>query len=323
MTEPVVSVVMSVFNGEALLPFAMASVLGQEGIEFEVVVVDDGSTDRTADLLERYAADDARVRVLRQRNAGLTRALIWGCREARGTFIARQDVDDISTPGRLKKQAELLVADPTLAMVSSWVVYFGPRGEVLDEVRRTADAAQATRDLLESHSGVVHGSVMFRKEHYDKVGGYREEFYFAQDSDLWLRIGEVGRLAFVQETLYMLRISEKSLSSRYAAAQSQLGELSHECQKARRAGRAEESSLAAARCLRPDLIPDSKVDPYGVAGLWFLSRCLLSRRARRGLRYAFDYVRRRPLDPRGWASAAWGAVTARESGASVSVLGIG
>jgi glycosyltransferase involved in cell wall biosynthesis len=312
---------MSVFDAEALLPGAMASVLCQEGIDFEIVVVDDGSTDGTAALLERFAADDARVRVIHQVNAGLTKALIRGCREARGQFIARQDVDDLSLPGRLRKQAELLSADPTLAMASSWVGCLGPGDEVLSEVRRPADPDEATQGLLENYEGAVHGSVMFRRSHYQKVGGYREEFYFAQDSDLWLRMGEVGRIAFVQEVLYMLRISEKSLSSRYARVQARLGELSHACQQARREGRGESTALEEARQLRPGLIPPAEADPDGAGGLWFLSRSLLSRGDRRGLAYARRYVRRRPFDPRGWASVASGALTAWARGASFPASG--
>ncbi len=319
MSEPLVSVVMSVFNAERLLPEAMGGVLGQEGIEFEVVVVDDGSYDGSGELLDRYAAGDARVRVLHQENTGLTRALIRGCGEARGEFIARQDVDDVSLPGRFRKQAGLLLADPTLAMASSWVGSFGPGGEVLDEIRRTTDPDEATRGLLEEYEGVVHGSVMFRKADYEKAGGYREEFYFAQDSDLWLRMAEIGRLAFVQEVLYMLRISEKSLSSRYARVQARLGEISHECQRARQEGRSETPALVEALQLRPGLIPAARIDTHGAGGLWFLSRSLLSRGDRRGLDYALRYLRRRPFDPKGWASAAWGAIAAWKRAAPVFV----
>lgn len=316
MSDPLVSVVMSVYNAGGLLPTAMRSILAQQGVDFELVVVDDGSTDGSGEGLDRYASDDPRVRVLHQANAGLTKALIRGCREARGEFIARQDVDDVSLPGRLERQAGLLRSDPSLAMVSSWVATIGPEGEPLYETRRTTDPDEATCDLLEHGKGAVHGSVMFRRSLYEQVGGYREEFYFAQDSDLWLRLGEVGRLAFVPAFLYMLRISEKSLSSRYARAQARLGELSHECQRARREGRSESSHLAEARNLRPGLIPAATVDPHGSDGLWFLARCLLSRGDRRGLKYARRYLRLRPFEPKAWASAAWGTLTAWRQGVS-------
>lgn len=92
--SPTVSVVMSVFNGARYLSASIASILSQEDVDFELIIVDDGSTDATPGLLAEFAARDARVRVIRQDNSGITQALIRGCAAARGTFIARQDADD-------------------------------------------------------------------------------------------------------------------------------------------------------------------------------------------------------------------------------------
>ena len=108
-SSPLVSVVMSVFNGGDYLQTALESVLDQEGVDFEFVVVDDGSTDGSAAKLAEIARRDARVRVIRQENAGLTRALMRGCSEARGDFVARQDGDDLSCAGRLARQARVLL----------------------------------------------------------------------------------------------------------------------------------------------------------------------------------------------------------------------
>jgi GT2 family glycosyltransferase len=321
--ESKVSVVMSVFNGERHLHAALDSILDQKGLAFEFVVVDDGSTDGTPDILNRYARADPRIRVLRQENAGLTKALIRGCREAKGEFIARQDVDDLSLPGRLARQQALLAADPSLAMVSCGVGHIGPAEEHLFDHAGSSDADKATLDLLDNFCGPVHGSVMFRRSAYEMSGGYRWQFYFAQDSDLWLRIAEIGRIAYLPERLYLYRITESSIGSRWGVTQARLGNLSHVCRRARSQGLSEDQTLAAAQLLRPGLIPPAQSDPKGAAGLWFLSRCLLSKADRRGLKYASRYVARRPLDAKGWLSLVWGFLFAWHDGACNDVGGLG
>ena len=97
-TNPEVSVVMSVYNGASNLAATMDSILSQEGVELEFIVVNDGSTDETGEILDDYARRDDRVRVIHQENTGLTRALIRGCAAATGEFIARQDAGDVSLP---------------------------------------------------------------------------------------------------------------------------------------------------------------------------------------------------------------------------------
>jgi hypothetical protein len=321
--ESKVSVVMSVFNGEQHLHAALDSILDQEGVAFEFVIVDDGSTDGTPEILEQYARADSRIRILRQQNAGLTKALIRGCRESKGEFIARQDVDDLSLPGRLARQQALLAADPSLAMVSCGVGYIGPAGEHLFDSAGSPDAGKATLELLDNFCGPVHGSVMFRRSAYEMSGGYRWQFYFAQDSDLWLRIGEIGRIAYLPERLYLFRTTESSIGSRWRVVQARLGTLSHVCRQMRSQGLREDQTLAQAQLLRPGLVPPAQSDPKGAGALWFLSRCLLSKRDRRGLQYALRYVAHRPLDAKGWVSLVWGFLFAWRGGACNDVGGLG
>src|SRR5262245_4691373 len=111
---------MSVFNGGRTLGRSLESVLAGQDVELEVVVVDDGSTDDSGSLLGELASGDPRVRVLSQANAGLTDALIRACGAARGELIARQDADDVSAPGRLKRLAERLEREPGTAFAASW-----------------------------------------------------------------------------------------------------------------------------------------------------------------------------------------------------------
>src|SRR5688572_25519384 len=146
-STPEVSVVVSVYNGERHVRCSLESVLAQADVDLELIVIDDGSTDRTGAIIEDLAASDARVRHVRQQNCGLTQSLVLGCSMARGEFIARHDADDLSLPSRLAKQIALLRAFPKVSFVSCWTSALGPAGEVLFETRRPADP-QAAAALL-------------------------------------------------------------------------------------------------------------------------------------------------------------------------------
>jgi len=295
---PDVSVVMSVYNGAAYLRQGLESILAQEGVDFEFVVVDDGSTDDSPRILAEAAARDPRIRVLRQANTGLTRALIRACSEARGRFIARQDGDDLSLPGRLRRQVELLDADPSLCLVSSWGEVIGPGDEILLSYERPADPADATRLLLHGRVGPPgHGSVMFRRDVYEQVGGYRELFYYAQDSDLWLRMGLVGRIAYVQDVLYRYRVSPESISGRLHAAKQPYADLITELHEARLRGEDEAPILVAA-----DLRPRAAAPARSSADVtdYFIARCLFTRRDPRAHGYVRRALARNPRNLRAW-----------------------
>src|SRR5437660_937335 len=124
--HPDISVVMSACNGASHLTATVDSVLSQEGVELEFIVVNDGSKDETGNILDDYARRDARVRVIHQNNTGLTRALIRGCGAARGDFIARQDADDISLAGRLALQLDVLRNNKNVVMTSCGTRFIGP-----------------------------------------------------------------------------------------------------------------------------------------------------------------------------------------------------
>jgi Glycosyl transferase family 2 len=301
-TTPLVSVVTSVYNGGRLLEKSIRSVLEQAGVEFEVVAVDDGSTDASPQILDRLAAQEPRLRVLHQANTGLTRALVRGCAEARGRFIARHDADDLSRPTRLARQAAALLADSRLSFVSCGVEAIGPEDEVLYETAGPESPEQATDLLLNHRHGPQHGSVMFRKDRYLQAGGYRPSFYFAQDADLWLRLGETGLLAYERFCLYSLRITPERLSSLHEATQRRLGDIAHECRAARKKGLPEDEVLRLASALRPGQ-PGVRISRGNVATeLYFIGRCLLSRRDRRAARYFGDVLRRDPWSLRALVS---------------------
>lgn len=296
---PEVSVVMSAYNGERYLRAAVDSVLAQQGVDFEFIIVDDGSTDSTPAILAEVARLDPRVRVITQENAGLTRALIKGCSAARGRYIARQDCDDLSLPDRLRLQAEMLSADPRLSFVSSWAEVIGPGDERLLTFRRPGTAQAATDLLNHGRTGPPgHGSVMFRRDAYERVGGYRAIFYYAQDGDLWLRLATIGQLNYVQRVLYQYRVSAESISGRLHAAKMPYAELIDRLHAARQRGEDEAPIFARAALPRPGAT--RRGGSSAGSTMYFIARCLVRRRDPRAKGYLRACLRAEPSNLRAW-----------------------
>jgi glycosyltransferase involved in cell wall biosynthesis len=274
--RPDISVVMSVYNGARDLSKTVDSVLSQKGADFEFIVVNDGSTDQTPQILERYARQDSRVRVLHERNQGLTVSLIKGCAEARGKYIARQDAGDQSLPGRLVKQLEFIESQHGASFASCSTRYVGPKGEPLYEVVRQAQGA--TEDLLTLHLDKVRGpsshpSTIFYRDLYERVGGYRADFYFAQDLDLWIRLAERGAHAVMTDILYEAAIAVNSLSGRFRKEQIRTAGLILESARLRRSDLSDKGVLQAARRIRPSGL--GGVSRLGRAkSLYFIGMCL-------------------------------------------------
>ena len=246
MTGPRVSVVMAAYNGAAALSETLASILEQQGVEIEVICVDDGSTDATRELLAAAAVRDSRVRALSQPHEGLTSALIRGCAAARGEFIARQDVGDRSLAGRLAVQAAWLREDAAAAFVSCATRVMTDDGVPLYDVAR--DARRTPRGTLPGTTGWPgpshHGATMFRRDAYERAGGYRRAFGVAQDFDLWLRLLEEGDHVGLPEVLYEATFSPRSLSGAYRREQMRNARIALACARARRSGSSETVMLA-------------------------------------------------------------------------------
>lgn len=293
---PQVSIVMSVYNGADTLRDSVESVLSQEGVDIECIVVNDGSTDNSGSLLDELAAKDSRVRILDQPNQGLTKALIRGCSEAKGVYIARQDAGDLYLPDKLKRQVDALNSHPEASFVSCGTRVVGPGGEhlhdwVSDEWDLTSHLLTLDIDKLRGPFG--HGSVLFRRELYEKVGGYRQEFYFGQDVDLWIRLAETGRFLMLPEILFQVEFAPNSISGHHRSNQISLAKLILECARLRRAGASEAESLAQASLIRPSARPKSASDI--AASLYFVGTCLSKRRDPRSRQYYWKALRANPL----------------------------
>lgn len=289
---------MGVHNTARYLRSAIDSILSQQGVDFEFIIVDDGSTDASPSILAEASSRDSRVRVITQANAGLTKALIRGCTEAQGRYIARQDGDDLSLPDRLRIQSGMLDADPSLAFVSCWSEVIGPEDEPLITHQRPGTPEAAT-DLLMNRIGgpAGHGSVMFRRDAYDRVGGYRPLFYYAQDSDLWLRLAAVGQLNYAQRVLYRYRISAESMSGQLHDTKIPYARLIDELHEARQRNEDEQPILE--RFTPPGRTTGRRASSAD-ATHYFIARCLVNRRDPRARGYLRSCLRSNPFNFRAW-----------------------
>ena len=221
MTHPRVSVLLPVFNGERYVGEALESVLAQSFQDFEVVVIDDGSTDGTPDILRRYAGEDPRVRVFRQPNRGLIAALNRGLALCRAPFVARMDADDIALPRRLELQVEVLESEPALAAVGGQAVYVDDQGRVIGQEPGIPVGEAEVEQAALVACPMLHPTVTFRKEAVEAVGGYPEDAVHAEDYALWARLLEAGyRLRNLAEVLVKVRRGHGgNVSAHHALAQ--------------------------------------------------------------------------------------------------------
>ncbi|MGH7341984.1 MAG: glycosyltransferase family 2 protein, partial [Candidatus Rokuibacteriota bacterium] len=197
---PAVSVVMAVCNDASYVEQAVDSILGQTIWDLELIVVNDGSTDVTGEILHRYR--DARLRIVDQDNAGLWAALNRGLREARGALVARMDGDDVTHPRRLQRQLDFLEAHPRVALVGTSCYKVDASGRIFMLYPVPTGDGQIKRRMPHG-SQFIHPSVLMRRQALDRVGPYRRQE--AEDYDLFLRISERFEVANLEPPLHRLR----------------------------------------------------------------------------------------------------------------------
>ncbi|UOA10200.1 glycosyltransferase [Methylobacter sp. S3L5C] len=194
MVSPIVSVVMSVYNGERFLREAVESILDQNFRDFEFIVINDGSTDFTGQILDSYQEKDSRMHVYHQENRGLVESLNRGCGRAQGKYIARMDADDISVINRLGWQVEFMEQHPEVGVL-------GGAAEIIDimgmSLRTCANPIEDhdIRIALLDDCPIWHPTVLMRKDVFVSVGGYRKVVFGSEDYDLWLRVADHYQLA--------------------------------------------------------------------------------------------------------------------------------
>ena len=210
MSAPVVSVLMSVHDGAPWVREAVQSLLAQTLTDLEVIVVDDGSTDATADVLASLR--DPRLVIERRPHAGLTRSLNRALELSKAALVARLDADDVALPDRLARQRMFLGVHPDVGLLGTGAREVDVTGRELAVVRPPGDDATIRRALIRANP-FVHSSVMMRRTVVELAGGYDESLPVAQDYDLWMRMSRLTRLANLPEPLVIRRLAPGRVSA--------------------------------------------------------------------------------------------------------------
>jgi glycosyltransferase involved in cell wall biosynthesis len=217
-SSPSISILMPVYHAVRYLPAALDSMLAQTFSDFELIAIDDGTRDGSAEVLARYAARDARIRVVTQENRGLVASLNRALELARAPLVARMDHDDISRPDRLAKQFAYLRQHPDVAAVSGAMDLIDQDGRYL-RTEAYPTVPSAIESELRHGSCVSHPAVMARTAVLRAVGGYRKIVQCAEDYDLWLRVSEISHIGNLPDVVLSYRQHPTKMSLRYYVEQ--------------------------------------------------------------------------------------------------------
>ena len=222
-TKPIVSVLLPVFNAAAYVEESVRSILAQTLCDFELIVIDDGSTDESGTILERLTAEDSRIRLIRRANTGIVGALNEALSLAQADLVARMDADDIAWPQRLQKQVNYLDAHPDCVALGSAILVIDPQGDPIKEPSQAITHDEIDAQLLAGYGwALVHPTAMMRRQAVLSIGGYRTQYNKVEDLDLFLRLAEHGRLANLPEVLLSFRQHFASTCVQHSDVQTRL-----------------------------------------------------------------------------------------------------
>ena len=221
MTAPLVSVLMPVYNAERYVAQAIESILNQTFSNFEFLIIDDGSTDRSLKILQQYAVRDQRIRLHSRPNTGLAVALNEMLQTARGELIARMDADDIALPDRFERQVSFLGDHAEVVCVGGSYEMIDDRGRFLTTLSVASDDPTIQQSALAGHGSICHPTAMMRRSALVQIGGYDASLLPAEDVDLWLKLGELGKLANLSAPVLKYRLHPGSVSAQACAIQRQ------------------------------------------------------------------------------------------------------
>jgi len=205
-----ITVLMTVFNDSKYLRQSINCILSQSFKDFEFLIIDDGSTDESAEILNSFK--DKRIVFKKIKHSGLAAALNTGMKIAKGDWIARADADDLSVIRRLKTQNDYLIKNPQTDVLGSHSVYFADPGKILFQLNPPS-GDKKIKEFMDLHNPINHSSVIFRKESILREGGYDEKFGVYEDFELWLRLKNKLSFNIIPESLVYTRLRMDSLTS--------------------------------------------------------------------------------------------------------------
>jgi glycosyltransferase involved in cell wall biosynthesis len=219
---PRVSVVMPVYNGKKYLREAVDSILAQTFNDFELIIIDDGSTDSTADILNEYK--DERIKLVKNiQNRGISFSTNKGISIASGKYIAKMDCDDISYPDRFMAQVQLLDENIDIDVVGSWIEYIGQDSQPIGKIGTYLGSAMGLRWFTFFNTPLANPAVMMRRRFFDFAGQYDEKFAVIQDYELWVRSNLASRFSNIQKVLLKYRIHESNISKKRTMTEKEMG----------------------------------------------------------------------------------------------------
>jgi glycosyltransferase involved in cell wall biosynthesis len=291
MNQPVVSVMMPVYNAERYVGKAVESILGQSFGDFELLILDDGSTDGSLEVLRGYAQRERRIRLTSRPNRGLVDSRNELLDAARSDLVACMDADDISLPDRLEKQVAYLREHPDCVLVGSRVTIIDPDGQPLRIMGQHLTHEAIDAALMNAEGQIIYNpSVVFRKQVAQQVGAYRRGFDPAEDLDLFLRMAEVGRLANLTEPLVQYREHLGKVGHRQAERQS-IGARTSLEEAYRRRGLAAPEWLAGFELRRPGVIDLHRTWAWWALGSGYINTAR---------KHAWASMARAPLSVASW-----------------------
>jgi glycosyltransferase involved in cell wall biosynthesis len=219
---PEISVLMCVYNGEAYLTECLESIHNQSFSDFEFIIVDDGSTDGSLEILNSYAQKDAHITLVSQtENAGITSAVTEGLKHCRGKYIARMDQDDISLPDRLRVQHDFLVTHPEIDALGAGFDFIDEEGKYISSFPTRPMDPMILRHQMLYHCVLHNPTVMMRAEFYRKYNSDNQEesFFGADDYHFWLRENFDHLYSNIPERLLLYRLHSVRVSNQYSDIQ--------------------------------------------------------------------------------------------------------
>jgi glycosyltransferase involved in cell wall biosynthesis len=210
LKDPIISVIMPVYNAELYVGKSIDSILNQTYKDFEFIIINDGSTDKSLEIIKSFS--DPRIKIISHTNKGIIYSLNEGMAVSKGKYIARMDADDISLIDRFEKQISFLETNPTIAMCGTWAEVINDSGLVTGSYEHPPINSVSIRSYILWHNPFIHPTVMMRRDIFKNTDWYDSRFKHAEDYELWTRIVFNHDVANIPEKLLQYRITNESIT---------------------------------------------------------------------------------------------------------------